>query len=134
MKMLWTLPTQHVQLSSSEVALPLLYVVEELWTLGRPSTVVLQPELRITAFNSLVDRILPHLPELYQMLPPYSRPTAVVLSTVIANENFLLQTTIFSYCILYKHHFILVMLLLPSCYWRSYQIEADYIWSKIYYI
>ena len=35
MKTLWTLPTWHMQLPSSEVALTLLWV-EELWTLGRP--------------------------------------------------------------------------------------------------
>ena len=36
MKTIWTLPTRHVQLPSSEVALTLLWVAEELWTLGRP--------------------------------------------------------------------------------------------------
>ena len=47
MKMLWTLPTWHVQLPSGEihVALSLLSAVEELWTLDRPSTVALQLEL-----------------------------------------------------------------------------------------
>ena len=46
MKMLWTLSTQHIQLPSSEMAELLLCVVKELGTLGRPSIVALQPELR----------------------------------------------------------------------------------------
>ena len=54
MKLLWALPTWLVQLPSSEIG---YVVVEELhvWTLGRPSTVALQPELWSTVIFSLCE-------------------------------------------------------------------------------
>ena len=40
------------------------------------------------------EHTLPHIPEVYRMrIPPYSGHAVVVLSTVLANEKFLLQIT-----------------------------------------
>ena len=73
---------------------------------------------------------LPRLPEVYRMPINYIKDTsifwtcsaAVVLATVHANEIFPLQTTfecLFCHYNIFIYVFLLVVLLLSSCYWRN---------------